>query len=546
MRKLLYIIGIVLLWQSSLSATTYYINYNAAAGGDGTTTATTGANCAFDRLADVSSVMVNGDIFYLNRGDQWRELITVSAPNITIDAYGTGVQPKINGCTIFTGWTLDNGTVYKKTVSLIHPNNYRNSVFYNDVRLTMDGTKTTTLGLNTWNYASGVLWVNVGEDPATHDLEATTCYYGVYNNTVANSGLIVQNINFVKGAYAGVWDRAPNAYIANNTFTKYGHESGSGGILYLIGSADYSTLIGNTFIDCWSDQIYISSCDYVSILQNNLYICYGTDNTHDNIQTTDCNYGTIIGNYCDLRGATCHKQNIMVGTNVLSDGGHGFLIKGNRCLGNSAGGGSMSGICSESSDTIIEENYIEGGQGAWGGVGLQAPWSNITTSNVIIRNNVIRNTYNGIVTDTGDSDQTYRTGIEIYNNTLINCANKTFDFWRTTATVKNNILIQEDGNQFFDIDVSTITSDYNCYDTNFSNMFNLEGTPYATLVAWRAASGGDANSVVANPNLTSVYRPTSTTPNGVVLSDVATDFNQSVRDATTTMGAIEYGWTLCQ
>jgi hypothetical protein len=95
----------------------YYVDCNADPGGDGTTQATTGANCAWDTIADVNGASLSaGDNVYFNRGCTWREQLTV--PNsgsegspITFGAYGTGDDPVISGMdTTVDGFTEYSGS----------------------------------------------------------------------------------------------------------------------------------------------------------------------------------------------------------------------------------------------------------------------------------------------------------------------------------------------------------------------------------------------------------------------------------------------------
>jgi hypothetical protein len=108
--------ALALLCASALSATVYYVDTNAAAGGDGTTQELTGAHCAWDTIADVNgATFAAGDSVLFKRGCTWREQLTVPSSGsaglpITFGAYGTGADPIISGADIITTWA-DNGAV---------------------------------------------------------------------------------------------------------------------------------------------------------------------------------------------------------------------------------------------------------------------------------------------------------------------------------------------------------------------------------------------------------------------------------------------------
>jgi hypothetical protein len=57
------------------------------------------------------------------------------------------------------------------------------------------------------------------------------------------------------------------------------------------------------------------------------------------------------------------------------------------------------------------------------------------------------------------------------------------------------------------------TSNYNAWYTGAAGLFNVNGSEYSTLAAWQSASGQDAGSISANPNLNlSTWVPNSASP----------------------------------
>jgi hypothetical protein len=105
-------------------STTYYVDTASTHGGDGTTIATTGANRAWDAIADVNGASFNaGDSILFKRGCTWRETLTPPSSGsiglpITFGKYGTtGAGPIIDGTTLITpgtSWTADT-TIYSDT-----------------------------------------------------------------------------------------------------------------------------------------------------------------------------------------------------------------------------------------------------------------------------------------------------------------------------------------------------------------------------------------------------------------------------------------------
>lgn len=96
----------------------YYVDTNAAAGGDGTTQELTGANCAWDTIADVNAASFNaGDSILFKEGCTWREKLTVPSSGsngspITFGTYGDGNAPKILRSVAknaTSDWTCEHG-----------------------------------------------------------------------------------------------------------------------------------------------------------------------------------------------------------------------------------------------------------------------------------------------------------------------------------------------------------------------------------------------------------------------------------------------------
>ena len=67
-----------------------------------------------------------GDTIFFNKGDTWRERLTVPSSgnggaNIVFSSYGTGSAPKILGSTEVTAWTNDTGNIWYSDNTLSDP-----------------------------------------------------------------------------------------------------------------------------------------------------------------------------------------------------------------------------------------------------------------------------------------------------------------------------------------------------------------------------------------------------------------------------------------
>jgi hypothetical protein len=147
-----------LVW--SACATTYYVD-TASSGGDGTTTATSGAHAAFATIAAVNGASFNaGDSVLFKCGDTWREQLTV--PNsgssgagnaITFGTYGTAATPIISGSNVISSFTSESVTAGANLIT--NPNDFTGAGFPNwdaATRATVLGNTTDVLapdGTNT-------------------------------------------------------------------------------------------------------------------------------------------------------------------------------------------------------------------------------------------------------------------------------------------------------------------------------------------------------------------------------------------------------------
>ncbi len=169
------------------------------------------------------------------------------------------------------------------------------------------------------------------------------------------------------------------------------------------------------------------------------------------------------------------------------------------------------------------------------------------------------------------SAEDFQSGVNIYFNTIYlsgNTLNKAGTYSigialdeRTEASVKNNIIVnnlgrlgstgvgavavaaQTNASQFTELDYNS----YYCNATNGTNSVGkIAATDYSTLVAFQAATGKDANSVVNNVTFVSATNlhlsgasVEDITLRGISVSGITTDFDGEVRAATPFKGADE-------
>jgi hypothetical protein len=126
--KNLLVFLLVFLFAGVAHGADYYVDADADPGGDGTTTALSGANCAWDDISDVDGATFSaGDTIYFQKGDSWRGTLTVSGYTgtsgnpITFTSYGTADElPLIMGSVEKndTGdWSDETGNVWSTAIA---------------------------------------------------------------------------------------------------------------------------------------------------------------------------------------------------------------------------------------------------------------------------------------------------------------------------------------------------------------------------------------------------------------------------------------------
>jgi hypothetical protein len=178
MRRLL---ALLILLAAPAWATTYYVDC-ASSGGDGTTTATSGANAAFATVAAAQAALTgdqhDNSLLFI-RGCTWREQFTVGAHGtsghpFTIGKYGSsGAAPIINAADDVKGLSwVENGTVISGG---------------DDGSPRDDHDTNTTTYLNTGNPISATGTINHIEFYINDIVSSKLFKLGVFYNTTGNN-----------------------------------------------------------------------------------------------------------------------------------------------------------------------------------------------------------------------------------------------------------------------------------------------------------------------------------------------------------------------
>jgi hypothetical protein len=507
--------------------TTYYLD--PAAGSDSNNGTTTGTPWLTATHANAQTLSP-GDSLLLNRGTtlnantQGQLLIagSGSAGNvITVGAYGSGALPAVSGGTVVTGWTVQSGATYQATLTA---STAPGIVWAANQRL----TKASSLAAITTNqfwWASNVLYVNLGgTNPSTLTVTAAT-----FNQPFRVTGgyITVQDILLAYGQYQSLAiDQTGNSGPVNVigcTIQRTGDDTGTSGhpgSLNVLKGQSGGEITANTFQDNSNDNLYFGSQSGLGMrgwaIHDNSWV-NRQGAAADHIQ---CNCQGLSG--WDFASTIYNETFSSLGTDsakgtiIFSDvnGGYGTNLRIHDCtiIGGNFGI-EFAGASDSEFDHIVfdrignDPTSVGFGAATWYGAMYM---STNAPDNVKIHHNVYKNCFRAYSWIGGSGTTTMQvSNVDVHNDTVIDCVNAgaylvvpvsgTFRniIWSCSNVMSNAIVRQSGGI----VSGQTLSFDYNDYypQPNTTNNFHWSGTNYATLAAYKTATGQDAHSISADP-----------------------------------------------
>jgi hypothetical protein len=532
-----------------LLAATYYVDAQAPAGGNGS------SSSPWNSIAQVNAAaLAAGDSVLFQKGDTFRGSINVSASGsaplpITFGAYGSAsAKPIIRGSERLTGFTA-HATL---------ANVWQLSVATRPYMVTIDGqyvkyrgtTDPSTIGDNEFSWVSGVLYIKRSAGDPDNDITEVA----QRNHGLSGSGrdyITVQDLRIENTSSAGilVQNGSTNWTIQRCEvyFTNSATADGAG--VHLNGAHD-TKILNSTFHRTLGDAILGWKSQRVEVSGNHITeVNKGFDIGGDGIQFSGSSTGRtdgfiITNNYVDLRGTDVVKGCIQT---EYGDGGY---IAGNTVLG------GKYGIELNSDGGTVEYNTV-GQPGTNGGIRVA---QDLAYDDITIRYNLV---YSGaasgiyITNDTTNDANTPRTNLNIHNNTVRQCYSGILITTPVSGVLRNNIVWNTSTTRNPQYQFGTIatggtwTSDYNLFGQERPGsrvLVRVSGVDYYTLADYQAATGRDSHSLAADPLFVDVtthdYRLQSTSPaiNAGTNLGATTDLDGTSvpQNGTTDMGAYEY------
>lgn len=217
-----------------------------------------GSDLVYKTIADINVCSFNpGDQILFKRGDTWREQLTVTSSGssenpITFGAYGSGMNPIIDGSDLITGWSAVAINLYKTTCALTP-----NQVFEDGTRLayitwnTDISTTYQSMSAGTWTLdtANSILyvWTLNGTTPSTHTIEASHRSYAIEsfnNNYLIFHNLTLKNATITNFSGCGTYITIDSVSVSG----AYGHgiTANRGAAIYFGTTNNYWTVSNNT------------------------------------------------------------------------------------------------------------------------------------------------------------------------------------------------------------------------------------------------------------------------------------------------------------
>ena len=449
------------LWMglaSPVAAVTYQVNAAAACPGSGT------ALAPYCSIGNAAAVAALGDAVNVAAGI-YREQVTPptsGAAGLPITYHGAA-GARLYGTNNLSGaalWTLSSGTTF---ATPYNPPTNPAQVFVDGVALTASaaGAGAVPGGGFFYDSVADVLYVNLGGDnPGSHDVEAGARSFGFA--VEGKSHLVIEGFEVRGHNTNGIRVRSSaNVVVRNNRVLR---------------AASFGLVV---------DSTAPATTGPVEISDNEVL-----DNASVGIRLRE----TVT--QATVRGNSSHHNR---SHGLLATGTTASVFENNRFFENAApGGGSTTGLRLDSSTgNVIQRNLAYGNQDT--GFQVSAGSSN----NLLVRNISYANQDHGYDIRQCDVPR-------LVSNTAWANVNDGFSIEDnvTNAYLRNNIGsdngLLTNGNDMW-VDTSSaggFSSDYNVFHRSSAtgNTIEFNGAAYASVAAFAAATGNEANGSGGNPN----------------------------------------------
>jgi hypothetical protein len=498
-----------------------------SAGGNDVNDGTSSAS-PWKTLAHTGSAMLDSPAtLHLKRGEVWHEGLTLTASDVTVDAYGSGAAPVLDGSVPVPRWQSLGGDLYSATLMLTEGQGLGNlsqggtlltfEAWQGSAAATLDGMPA---GSYSYDQATSTLYVTAGARPADTAYLASVVLIGITVTGVSDVSvenlevrrMSLHGIQFtdcldctvssstlsgIGGAVIGAGSSGSSPYLCAGNGIQYGGASSGGGVS--------DVTVSDVFDSCLTVQTYVSGVQ-------------ASDVTFSNSSVSRCGFAGIELSVLSAGGSrgSSLKDIHLVGLTVSASGrgwsgrrygteGEGLRIEAD------AGAGSMSGI-------TVETTRVTGAAGD--GVRLAGEVGSVTLDRLETASNagygievtepsakslllkltaslVYTNGQYGILYDAPAA-----AGLRLYQDTFYDDAGIDVAIMaqQGVADIRNGLFYDDNGatSLYSAGALAGVTLDHDCYQDG-TNMIGYAGTAYSSLAGFTTATGLEAHGDGAGP-----------------------------------------------
>lgn len=520
MTQVIVFLFLILFAVSGFGQTTYFIDAtDGSDGNDGLTPAD-----AWQTLANIGTA-ISGDSVLLQRGEIWQNTATRTLEGGVIYAdYGVGNRPIIEGSARVAGWTLDTGSRYFATTTLVDNANFMvweegNKGNRETALIDVDIARDFFLD----DPANRIYYIaSDSADPDTHTMNVDnnsnpfiiegSSADGVIRNwhvrRSSNTILILNQFSGTPGA------TATTGWLIEGSRFSEGNLHGT----QIFGGGEGSSL---TFRDSRFDKNTLSGMALITVQETTIdgVLADTNDGVGINVEAEITSSGIIIKN-------TVAHSNGSDGIAIAGGVGGDEIIENCQAFANGRLVNDRSGIVTLSDRTTIR--YSQSYDNALSfatGHGIQV---DVGSSDCEVYGNLLwNNTDSGIAMGNG-------AGHKAYNNTIHSNGLHGIFLYHPNADnveLKNNIFSSNPTHVRTVTGVTGSDFDFNLYDDDTGTKFNWLGTVY-NFADWKTNSLQDANSPTpAIPLFIEAPNDNFTLQGSSPAIDIALDLGTSFDDA---------------
>jgi len=463
---------------------------------------------------------------FLKRGEVWYEPLIVPTSNFSVDAYGTGALPVINGSATVTGWTGPVSGVYSATVTLVGDqalgNLSEDGVMMKFLPWDNDAPTTFTAApTGSYSYSfPDTLYIKPAGDPSMSVYRASIQLRGIYTFNLSN--IAIRNVTVTRTSLNAIEFRdCVNCSVESAVTSRIGgavigpNSIPSPDYLYAGNGIDFSNSCVNGSVNNVTVSEAFDSCLALELYQNN--------NNASSIQFSNstldrCGFAGVEISVLSNQGVNTNStiSGVSVSSVTVDQAGKGWSGRrygteghGMRIIADT-GAGSMNNI-------VVGMSHISNSAGD--GVKLAGDIGSVTMHRIRATGNneigidvadPLANTLrldlsSSIIDVNGSFGLSYNApsaaGLNVYHTTFYDNTVSNLAVFNQSgvANIRNNLFFSSAPMTHFYSAAALVNPvmDHNCYNdtTNMFGYVDMMGgsVAYSTVTAFNAATGFEAN-----------------------------------------------------